>query len=300
MTVRCAVLTLCLVLAVSPARADEPPRLRARLVALAKAHAGMAAIAMKDLKTGETIYYNADDVLPTASLIKFPIMCEVYEQVLEGKVKLSDMVTLHEKDKVPGSGILTYHFSEGATFPLKDAVRLMIAYSDNTATNLVLDKISLPSTNKRMAAWGYPETRINAKVFLGSKTSIDPARTKKYGLGSTTARDMVSLLEKLYLNKMATPDYCKDMLGHLKKCEDKNMFPRLLPEGTVIAHKTGAVNNAKTDAGIIYLKRGPVALCVLTNANADQRWAKDNTAELFIAKIAKEVYDYYVNEAAAK
>src|SRR4051812_27719925 len=191
---RCAVLTLCLLATGSLGRADEPQALRDKLVAQVKAHKGKVTVAVKDLKTGEMITLDADEVLPTASLIKFPILCEAYMQALEGKVKLTDMVTLREQDKVPGSGILTYHFSAGATFPLKDALRLMIAYSDNTATNLVLDKIGIAAVNKRMADWGYPETRLNAKVFLGSKTSVDPARTKKYGLGSTTARDMVSLL----------------------------------------------------------------------------------------------------------
>lgn len=264
-----------------------------RLTALAKKHKGRVAIAVKHLKTGETFYYHADKVMPTASLIKFPIMIEVYMQVLEKKIKLSDMVTLREKDKVPGSGILTYHFSEGATFPLRDAVRLMIAFSDNTATNLVLDRIGIPSTNKRMAGWGYPETRINAKVFRGKTTSVDPARTKKYGLGSTTAKDMVNLLEKVYRGKLATPKYCKEMIEHLKKCQDKDMFPRLLPKGTVVAHKTGTVSNSKTDAGILYLKSGPVALCVLTDDNADRRWTRNNAGVLLCARVARAVHDYF-------
>ena len=90
--------------------------------------------------------------------------------------------------------MLTNHFSDGATFPLKDAVRLMIVFSDNTATNMVLDQIGLPSTNARMAKLGLAETRINAKVFRAD-TRIDQERGKKYGLGSTTAREMVQLLE---------------------------------------------------------------------------------------------------------
>jgi beta-lactamase class A len=284
---------LCLLVVAGLCRADDPPTLRDKLVALARAHKGKAAFALKHLRTGEMMDYHADEVMPTASLIKFPIMCEVYEQTLEGKVKLGDMVALREQDKVPGSGILTYHFSEGASFPLKDAVRLMIAYSDNTATNLVLDRIGIGSTNKRMADWGFSETRVNAKVFLGSKTSVDPERTKKYGLGSTTARDMVRLLEKVYCNQAATPEYCQAMIGHLKKCEDKNMFPRLLPAGVVIAHKTGAVSNVRTDAGIIYVKSGAVALCVLTSENEDQRWTRDNAAEILIATIAREVHEHF-------
>src|SRR3954452_10057188 len=120
MLVRSGVLTLCLLAAAPVCRGGEPQPLRDKLVSLAKAHKGKSTLALKDLKTGEVIEYGADDVMPTASLIKFPIMCEAYMQVLEGKVKLTDMVTLRDSDKVPGSGILTYHFSEGATFALKD------------------------------------------------------------------------------------------------------------------------------------------------------------------------------------
>jgi beta-lactamase class A len=267
--------------------------LESRLAPLAKAHKGQVAIAVKHLRTGGSYYLNADAVLPTASLIKLPVMVEVYQQVAEGKVKLSDMVTLHDADKVPGSGILTYHFSEGATFPLRDAVRLMIAYSDNTATNLILDRIGIPATTKRMIAWGLPNTRLNAKVYKGSTTSIDPARTKKFGLGSTTAREMVVLLERLHQGKMVSPAASTEMLAHLKQCQDKDKIKRHLPAGVVVAHKTGAVKGVRNDAGILYLPGGPVALCVLTADNEDQRWGPDNAAEVLIARVALAVYQHF-------
>jgi beta-lactamase class A len=292
---RKTLLALCCLLALRPwCLAGEPQvPLADRLTALAKAHKGRVAIALKNLATGETFFYNADEVMPTASLIKFPIMAEVYMEVLEGKLKLTDMVTLREKDKVPGSGILTYHFSEGATFPLKDAVRLMIAYSDNTATNLILDKIGVPATNERMQAWGFPNTRINAKVFRGSTTSVAPERTKKFGLGSTTAREMIGLLEKLHQGKLVSSEASKEMVAHLKQCQDKDMFPRFLPEKVSVAHKTGSVSDAKTDAGIVYVPGGPVALCVLTAGNADKRWVRDNAGSLLCARIAQEVHGFY-------
>src|SRR5205085_2044958 len=150
-------------------------------------------------------YLHADDVMPTASLIKLPVMVETYWQADEGRVKLDAALTLQKDDKVQGSGVLTNHFSDGATFPLRDAVRLMIVFSDNTATNMVLDQIGIPSTNARMEKLGLSNTRINAKVFKGSTTSIAPERTKKYGLGSTTAREMVQLLELIEAGKVATP-----------------------------------------------------------------------------------------------
>jgi beta-lactamase class A len=267
--------------------------LEARLAPLARAHKGKVAIAVKHLDTGESYYLNADEVLPTASLIKVAVMLETYQQVAEGKVKLSDTLTLRNSDKVPGSGILTYHFSEGATFPLRDAVRLMIAYSDNTATNLILDRVGVAAVTRRMGTLGFPETRLNAKVYRGKSTSIDPARTKKYGLGSTTARETLALFERLHHGKLVSASACKEMIGHLKQCQDKDKIKRLLPAGVEVAHKSGAVSDVRTDAGILYLPGGPVALCVLTAGNADRRWARDNAAESLIGRIALEVYQHF-------
>jgi beta-lactamase class A len=271
----------------------EPSSLETRLAPLAKAHKGKVAIAVKHLGTGDTFYLNADEPMPTASLIKVAVMVETYQQALEGKISLTDKVTLHDADKVPGSGILTEHFSDGAAFSLRDAVRLMIALSDNTATNLVLDKTGIREVNTRMEALGLLNTRVNAKSFRGSTTSVDPARSKKFGLGSTTAREMVALLEKIQAGAVASPAGCQIMLNHLKKCDDKDRFTRLLPAGTVVAHKTGSVNDARTDAGIIYFDGGAVALCVLTAENGDRSWRPDNTAHLLCARAAKEVYDYF-------
>jgi beta-lactamase class A len=267
-----------------------------RLADLAKSHQGTVAIAVKNLDNSECVFINADEILPTASLIKFPVMLEVYMQVMEGKVKLEDRITLRDADKVTGSGILTYHFSDGATFSLRDAVRLMIVFSDNTATNLVLDKIGIAATGKRMKAWGFPNTKIHAMVFKGSTTSIDPEGTKKYGLGSTTAREMVGLLEKLHHGALVNADACKEMVGHLKKCEDATKLKRLLPEKIEVAHKSGSVNDVKTDAGILYLPTGPVAVCVLTAKNADKSYKSDNAANVLIGRIAREVHDHFVKE----
>jgi beta-lactamase class A len=264
-----------------------------RLGRLAKAHKGKVAIAVKHLGTGESYALNANEPMPTASLIKLAVMIEVYQQVAEGKIKLSDLVTLREEDKVPGSGVLTDHFTAGLTFPLRDAVHLMIAVSDNTATNLVLDKIGIGATAKRMEAWGLPNTKIHAKSFRGSTTSMFPERTKQFGLGSTTASEMLVLLEKLHGGKVVSPAACKEMIALLKKCQDHEKFPRFLPENVAVAHKTGSVSDARTDAGLIELPGGPVALCVLTAENADRRWVVDNAGNLFCANVAREVYDYF-------
>jgi beta-lactamase class A len=272
--------------------------LEARILPLATGYKGKVAVAVKNLESGESYYLDADDEMPTASLIKFMIMLEAYMQVSEGKVKLDDRMTLRKADMVPGSGILTYHFSDGATFSFRDAIHLMMVYSDNTATNLVLDHIGLPSTNKRLDEWGFPHTKLNAKVFLGSKTSLDKERSKKFGLASTTARETVQLLEKVQQGKVVSPEVCKEMLEHMKKCEDKLKLKRYLPAKIVVANKSGTVSDARTDCGILYLPAGPVAICVLTTSTADKNYNDDNPGNVVIGRIAQQVYEHYA--AAAK
>ena len=278
---------LVLLFAVEPA--DD---LAARLTPLIQAHKGEVAVAVKHLTTGETFFYHADDPMPTASLIKLAVMIEVYQQAHEGKIKLTDPVSLKKEDKVPGSGVLSDNFSDGVSFPLIDAVRLMISISDNTATNLVLDKIGIGATAARMEAWGFPNTKIHSKSFRRD-TSVFPERSKEFGLGSTTAREMIGLLEKLHKGEAVSHEASKAMLEHLKKCDDKERFTRFLPPGTAVAHKPGAVNEARTDAGIIYTPSGPVAVCVLTNKNEDKSWRVDNAGNLLCAKVAEVVYNCF-------
>lgn len=266
--------------------------LDSELPPLFEAHKGKAAVAIKHLETGEHFEYRQDEPMPTASLIKLPVMVEAYRQAAAGTVDLDALVTLQEEDKVPGSGILTPHFSAGTQMPLRDAVRLMMAYSDNTATNLVLDQIGLKSTALAMESLGLPNTKIHAKVFRRD-TSVFPERSKQFGLGSTTAAEMVAILEQLHNGKLADKSATKEMIDHLLRCENETRFPLLLPSGTKIAHKTGSVSRVRCDAGIIFSPSGPIALCVLTSENEDQRWTDDNAANQLCANAAKIAYDHF-------
>ena len=289
-----------LVLVAGIITAAEPPKLSTQLKTIIEVHKGKVGFAYKNLATGEHWEHNATEVMETASLIKMAIMVEAYRQADAKKLDLAKTITLTKDDKVPGAGILTQHFSDGCTLALKDLIRLMIVYSDNTATNMVLDQVGIKNVNSTMKELGFPETRINAKVYKGSSTSVDPERTKKYQLGSTTAADTLALMEMIHTGKAASAESCKLMLEHLKLNDDSEMLVRGLPEGTVIAHKTGATNKVRTEAGIIYVpdptdttkkKTIPVAVCVLTNQNEDVRWIKDNAAQLTIAAIGKAIYE---------
>ena len=262
------------------------------LTDLIDAHEGKVGVVVKNLKTGESFRHNANVPMPTASLIKLPVMIEAYRQIGKGTIHLDDKIKLTEDDKVPGSGILTRHFSAGTQISLRDAIRLMIVYSDNTATNLVIDKIGLPSTAVTMEKLGCPNTKLHAKVFRGS-TTIFPERSREFGLGSTTAAEMASLLERIARHEVLDPESCHAMLDHLYACDDKSKIPRLLPKGVKVAHKTGAVSKSRTDAGLIDSSGGQIAICILTTDNTDRSWESENAANLLCANIAKAAYDYF-------
>ncbi len=290
MTFERSVLLTLLLLSNPQANAGE--KLDELLNPLIEAHQGAVAVVVEHLETGESYTYRPDEPMPTASLIKFPVMVEAYRQAAEDGLDLSQLVTLTDADKVPGSGILTAHFSEGASIPLRDAIRLMIVYSDNTATNLVLDVVGLSKTAETMEALGFPNTKIHSKVYRRD-TSVFPQRSEQFGLGSTTASEMVRLFAALQRGELADPESTAAMLDHLKACEDPNKFPKMVPNGTVAAMKTGSVNASRTAAGLLQTPTGLVALCVLTDQNEDQSWGSNNAGDRLCAEVARAVYDYF-------
>ncbi len=278
--------TIWLLFAIGLCAPCHAESLSQKLSAILKTHEGHVAVAIKHLATGERFEFAANRAMPTASLIKIAVMVEAYRQADAGRIDLEQRITLLAGDKVPGSGILTTHFSAGTQVSLRDAIRLMIAYSDNTATNLVLKQIGIRSTAETMEKLGFPNTKIHAKVFRRD-TSVFPDRSKRFGLGSTTALETVQLLEQLYRKQLASPAASDAMLKHLENCQDRTKLPRFLGPHVTIAHKTGSLATVRTDAGIISSPSGPLVICVLTSENKDQRWTAENASEILCARVAK-------------
>ncbi len=269
-------------------------RLQQLLTPLVDAHAGEVAVSVQVMDAANEVVarcsLRGEQVMPTASLIKLPVMIEAYRQAHVGSVSLDDLVTLTTEDQVPGSGILTDHFSPGLRLSLRDAIRLMIRYSDNTATNLVVDRIGVASTAKTMAEWGMPETQLHSKVFRRD-TSVALERSEKYGLGSTTANDMTELLVRLERGQLISLEASQEMLAHLLTCDDTAKLPRDLPKDCQIAHKTGSVNRSRTAAGLVSGHGVKFAICVLTDKNEDTSWSDDNAAHVLIGRLTLAVYD---------
>ena len=266
--------------------------LDSQLRALLDGHEGKAAVAIKHLTTGEQFTFRENETMPTASLIKLAVMIETYRQAETGRVDLDRRITLKDEDKVAGSGILTPHFSAGSQISLRDAVQLMIAYSDNTATNLVLNQIGIKSTSETMEKLGFPNTKIHAQVFR-RETSVFPNRSRQFGLGSTTASETIGLLEQLYRAKLASPTSTQAMLTHLEACQDRTKLPRLLNPQIRIAHKTGSVSRVRADAGLLFAPSGPIAICVLTSDNKDRRWTDENAGDVLCAKVAEVAFHHF-------
>ena len=122
----------------------------------------------------------------------------------------------------------------------------------------MLDAIGIGSTAATMEKMGYPNTKIHSKVFRRD-TSVFPERSKQFGLGSTTAAEMVRLCEALHSKELVSPEASEAMLKHMRACDDKDKFPRFLPPGTKVAFKTGSLDATRTAAGIIECAQGPVA-----------------------------------------
>ena len=286
-------------LATSQCAAKEAePKLADELRPLIDQHHGQVALAIKNLRTGESFTYNGDSPMPTASVIKLPIMITVYQAIEDGKLSLDDMIELKKGNMVRGSGFLTGHMSPGAKLSLRDFIRLMISISDNTATNVVIDQIGLAATNERMRALGVRQTRLNSKIFRPD-TVIDKDRYDNFFVGSTTAREMIGLVERLYRHQLVSEKASRQMLEHLYACEGRIKAPRFLPPGTRVAHKTGSVDECRNDTGVIDSPAGPIAYCILTNKNEDHGWGEDNEGDLFCSKVGRAVYRYFNDQPGA-
>jgi beta-lactamase class A len=125
---------------------------------------GNVSLYAKNLDTGRSYGLQPDAPVPTASTIKLPILVELFAEAGEGKLDWNQKLVLTDQDKVSGSGVLT-EFSGGDAFPIRDLMHLMIVVSDNTATNLILDRIGGNGVNLRMAQLGLTETTVMRKIM---------------------------------------------------------------------------------------------------------------------------------------
>ena len=156
----------------APASADTA-QLRRTLDAMIARHRGIVGYAIHDLETGARLGHRADEPFPTASLIKVPILVTLFTLAEQGMIGLDDPLTVLRIDKVGGAGQLQF-LHDGAQITVRDAAWLMTTISDNTATNLLLDRIVIRRVWARMDSLGLPRTRVHHKSFLRAIASVAP------------------------------------------------------------------------------------------------------------------------------
>jgi beta-lactamase class A len=269
-------------------RADTAA-LRRTLDSIADAHHGVVGYSVIDLETGARINRRGDETFPTASLIKVPILVTVYDLVAKGQLSLDDPLTVLKIDQVPGSGIIQF-LHNGTLLTVQDAAWLMSTISDNTATNLLLDRIIIRRVWAKMDSLGLKHTRVHSKSFLRS-SSVAMDSSVKYGLGVTTPNEMARLFELLAMGKAVNPAADSAMLYILEHNTTDFMLQRYAG-GVRAAHKDGETDAVRTECTLWYLRNRVVA-CVMSKENKDQRWILDNEPQLTLANMGLAIINAF-------
>jgi beta-lactamase class A len=269
-------------------RADTAA-LRKKLDSIADAHHGVVGYSVIDLETGARINRRGDETFPTASLIKVSILVTVYDLVAKGKLSLDDPLTVLKIDQVPGSGVIQF-LHNGTVLTVNDAAWLMSTISDNTATNLLLDRIIIRRVWAKMDSLGLQHTRVHSKSFLRN-SSVAMDSSVKYGLGVTTPNEMAHLFELMALGKAVNPAADSTMLNILEHNTTDFMLQRYAG-GARAAHKDGETDAVRTECTLWYLRNRVVA-CVMTKENKDQRWILDNEPQLTLANMGLAIINAF-------
>jgi beta-lactamase class A len=297
------------------ASADGPlqAKLQAMVDGRTAAGRGKVALFAVQLKTGINVGIDADTPVQTASVIKLAILYDAMVEVRDGRAKWDEPVVLKKGEAVPGSGILTL-LDAPITITLKDALTLMVIVSDNTATNLMIDRFGIGLVNARVEALGLKNTHLYKKVFKPAAGPM-PADQPKFGLGKTTPREMATLMTYIGECKLhqrgaaaaagraafgpvddADRAVCAVGLQMLKEQFYRETIPRYLESadvttsgGVAIASKTGSLDAVRADVAIVMGEAGPMVLSIFTYDNQDHGWTVDNEGEVTIARLAKEI-----------
>jgi len=263
--------------------------LRHVLDSLADAHHGVVGYSVIDLETGERLNRRGDETFPTASLIKVAILVTIYDLVAKGQLSLDDPLTVLKIDQVPGSGVVQF-LHNGTILTVHDATWLMCTISDNTATNLLLDRIIIRRVWAKMDSLGLQHTRVHSKSFLRN-SSVAMDSSAKYGLGVTTPNEMAHLFELMARGKAVNPAADSSMLDILEHNNTDFMLQRYAG-GARAAHKDGETNAVRTECTLWYLRNRVIA-CVMTKENKDQRWILDNEPQLTIANMGLAIINAF-------
>lgn len=236
---------------------------------------GVASIVVLGLNSGEELALRPDFIMPSASIIKLPVLLCLHDSVEQGILKWDDTAELCEEDIVEGSGILK-ELNTGKEYTLYEYALLMTVLSDNTAANVLIKELGTAAVNRFIRALGLTDTVLARRM-------MDFEARGRGADNFTSARDMKKLLEYISRNE----EMMETVISILKKQMLNRLIPHLMPEGTVAAHKTGGLKDVMHDVGIVYLKE-PVLFCVFLKG-----YSNSADAAVLHNKIGKIIYDEF-------
>ncbi len=241
---------------------------------------GVLALAVKDLTSGEEFFIHPDEVMPQASSIKIAVLSDLYLQAQQGKLKLTDEYVVNKQDMVPGSDIML-GLTPGVTrLTLRDLATMMVAVSDNSATNVLIDRVGMENVNAMLQQLGLHTMRLRRKM-------MDLKAASEGRENISTPREMMTLLETIYRGKLLNKEMTDDFLKVLSTPKKSSMLDGL-PDDAVAANKPGELEAVRNDSGIVLVKNRPFILCVMTAYLKDE---KDGSAA--IRKITSLAYSYF-------
>jgi len=242
---------------------------------------GVMGVVIRDLTDGKEFALNADDIFPTASSIKLPMLAELFRQSQSGSgAKLADPYTFRSEDLVPDSAIMENLTPGVSRVTNRDLAGFVVAVSDNAATNVLIDRVGMENVNRMLDSLGLHSTRLQRKMM-----DLKAAQEGRENISSP--RDMSALLEALYRGKVLNPKMTDDFFKLLSTTKDSPL-PRLLPDGTRVANKPGELDGVRTDSGIVFLKERPYVISVMTTYARDEHAASEA-----ISQISLIAYRYF-------
>jgi beta-lactamase class A len=255
-------------------------RLQAEISTQVSNFPGQIGLVIKELASGRSILFNEDQRFVAASIIKLPILWELFRQSEAGALSLSARVSLREAQKVGGTGIL-YELCAGLQPTIGDLATLMIILSDNTATNLLIEMLGFAEINQTISQLGLNSSSLQRQM-------MDTERAKQGYENYVTAADVARLLEQIWQSEALSSASRSAMLDILKRQQLNDLLPADLPQGTPFAHKTGQLPGIEHDAGILLLEPATLIIVALT------RQPGENLAgPAFCRSVGRLVYEQY-------
>ena len=224
---------------------------------------GVMGVAIEDLKTGDQFFLHENEVFAQASSIKIAVLANLYLQTQQGKLKLTDLYTVQASDLVPDSDIMN-GLTPGVTrVTLRDLATMMVAVSDNSATNVLIDRVGMENVNAMLDSLGLAHTRLRRKMM-----DLEAAKHGRENI--STPREMMTLLESIYREKLFNKESTTDFFKVLSTNKD-SWIPRDLPADVKTANKPGALEGVRNDSGIVFVEGRPYVICVMTAFLTNER-----------------------------